>query len=200
MKFLISCLEKDCLRRDNHFAFSFFKKYNTRMKTIRELKIKDWSCYFLKEMVNILDINPDFSMINDFKDCKDGSTIFNIAYFEEDSVPHIVFNNIELIFRKSGVFSYLIFCENDKSKNMLNNYVEIVVKIKEEILSWTDELEDEICILGKDFMRFKFKTEDKLVYNKKINILVCVISLSSVIKKGDWYYPQFKLQKYFYKN
>ena len=32
-------------------------------------------------------------------------------------------------------------------------------------------------------MRFKFKTDDKLLYNKKINIPVCVISISSVVKK-----------------
>ena len=30
---------------------------------------------------------------------------------------------------------------------------------------------------------FKFKTDDNLVYNKKINIPVCVILLSSVIKR-----------------
>ena len=49
-------------------------------------------------------------------------------------------------------------------------------------------------------MRFKFRTDDKLVYNKKINIPLCVISLSSVIKNRDVYYPQFKLQKCFYEN
>ena len=32
-------------------------------------------------------------------------------------------------------------------------------------------------------MRFKLKTDDKLLYNKKINIPVCVISISSVVKK-----------------
>ena len=47
-------------------------------------------------------------------------------------------------------------------------------------------------------MRFKFKTNDKLMYNQKINIRVCVISISSVVKKGDWYYPQIKLQECFY--
>ena len=32
--------------------------------------------------------------------------------------------------------------------------------------------------------RFKFKIDDNLLYNKKINIPVCVISISIVIKKG----------------
>ena len=54
--------------------------------------------------------------------------------------------------------------------------------------------------MGKDFVRFKFKTDDNFAYNRKINISVCLISLSSVIKKGDIYYPQFKLQDCFYEN
>ena len=48
--------------------------------------------------------------------------------------------------------------------------------------------------------RFKFRTDDNLLYNQKINIPVCVISLSSVIKKENIHYPIFKLQKYFYEN
>ena len=48
-------------------------------------------------MVNINDIDPECFLINDFKGCKDGSVLFNTAYCEEDSVPHIVFNNVECI-------------------------------------------------------------------------------------------------------
>ena len=35
---------------------------------------------------------------------------------------------------------------------------------------------------------------------KKINVPVCVISLSSVIKKENIHYPIFRLQKRFYEN
>ena len=59
------------------------------MKTIKELNVKDWSGYFFKEMVNILDIEPEYFMVNDYKDCKDGSTIFNLCYCEENCVSHI---------------------------------------------------------------------------------------------------------------
>ena len=123
-----------------------------------------------------------------------------MTYSEENNVPHIVFNNIECIFRKSGVFSYVIFCESDKNKEMLDDYVEVIDGIKEEVLSFIDEFEDDLFILGKDFMRFKFKTDDNLGYNKKFNVPVCVTSVSSVIKKGDWYYPQIRLQECFYEN
>ena len=40
-------------------------------------------------MINILDIEPKYFMINDFKGRKDDSTIFNICYCEEGCVPHV---------------------------------------------------------------------------------------------------------------
>ena len=43
------------------------------MKTIKELKIKDWPDYFLKEMINLLDIELENFMINDFNGCRNGS-------------------------------------------------------------------------------------------------------------------------------
>ena len=79
------------------------------MKAIRKLNIKDWSGYFFTEIVNINGIDPEYFLTNDFKDCKDGSVLFNVAYCEENSVTHIVFNNIECIFRESGMYCYLIF-------------------------------------------------------------------------------------------
>ena len=47
-------------------------------------------------------------------------------------------------------------------------------------------------------MRFRFKTDDNLVCNKRINIPVCIISLSSVIKRKNNHYPNFKLKRCFY--
>ena len=86
------------------------------MKTIRKLNIKDWSGYFFNDMVNILDIEPEYFLVNDFKCSRDGSVLFNIAYCEENSVTHIAFNNIECIFKKNEIHSYLILCKSEKNK------------------------------------------------------------------------------------
>ena len=67
-------------------------------------------------MVNILDIQPEYFMVNHFKGIKDGSVLFSLCCSDETGVPHIVFNNIECIFRRSGLISYLIFCENKKKQ------------------------------------------------------------------------------------
>ena len=80
---------------------------------------------------------------------------------------------------------------------MLKNYTNIKDEIKDQILFI---IEDDSFIMGKDFMRFKLKTNNELPYNKKIDVAVCVISLSSVFEHGCWYYPQTELQDCFYEN
>ena len=55
-------------------------------------------------------------MVNDFKECTDGSILFNLCYSDETSVPHIVFNNIDCIFKKSRKYSHLIFLFTVKIK------------------------------------------------------------------------------------
>ena len=66
---------------------------------------------------------------------------------------------------------------------MISNYVEIIRHLEDEIFSYNDEFEDENIIFGGDSAKFKLKTDHNLVFDEKINIPVCVISLSSVIKK-----------------
>ena len=83
---------------------------------------------------------------------------------------------------------------------MINIYFKIIKQLEDEMFSFVDEFEDEKFIFDGDFMRFKFKTDDNLVYNKRINIPVCVISLSSIIGKEHIYHPVLQLQKCLYEN
>ena len=68
------------------------------MKTIRELQIKDWSGYVFEEMVNILDIDPEYFMVSDTKECADGTMVYNLCYSDKTGVPYIIFNNIDCYF------------------------------------------------------------------------------------------------------
>ena len=77
--------------------------------------------------------------------------MFEIIYQKKNNSPLIVFNDIECVFKKSGVYSYLTFCESDKNKKILSKYVEIIDQIKEEILFITED-ENREFIIGKDFM------------------------------------------------
>ena len=87
--------------------------------------------------------------------------------------------------------------ETEKNKEILKNYTKIIDEIKDQILFIT---EDDFFVKGKDFTRFRFKSDDKLPYNKKVNVAVCIISISSVFEQKGWYYPQISLQDCFYDN
>ena len=47
-------------------------------------------------------------------------------------------------------------------------------------------------------MRFRFETSDNLSYNKKINVKVCLISLSSVFKERDGIIHRLNYKNNFY--
>ena len=195
------------------------------MKKIRDLNIKDWSGYFFEEMVNILDIDPGYIGINHTNQCTDGTIIYNICYNDKIGVPHIVFNNNDCYFKKNEWISSLVFCDNIKSKNVIDIYFKIIKQIRDEVFSLIDEFEDDDFIFANDnytifrlikdnsviyyndndegddsLTNSKFKTDDNLVYNKKINVPICIISICSVIKKEKIHYPIFRLQKCFYEN
>ena len=70
--------------------------------------------------------------------------------------------------------------------------------IKNDVIDYDDDDDDNDDDDDINPNRFKFRTDDNLLYSKKINIPVCVISLSSVIKKENIHYPIFKLQKCVY--
>ena len=150
-------------------------------------------------MTNIDDFNVKLLLINKFTIFENVPIMFDISYYEKNNVVYAVFHNIECIFRKSGAFSYLIFCESEKSKKMLDKYVKIINEIKEQILSIIeDENEGNNFIMGKDFMSFRFNANDNLRCNQKINVPVCVISINSVFEERNWYYSQMELQYCFY--
>ena len=132
------------------------------MKTVKRLNIQDKPGYFLNDMTNINDFDPKLLVINELTMFENRLTMFDISYCEKNNTPDIVFNNVECVFRKSGVFSYFIFCESDKNKSMLDRYVKIIDETKKEILF---TIEDDLLVMGKDFVRFKFGTNDNLPYN-----------------------------------
>ena len=52
--------------------------------------------------------------------------------------------------------------------------------LKDQILLKT---EDDLFVMGRDFTRFKFKSDDDLPCNIKINVPVCVISIDNVFEQ-----------------
>ena len=131
-------------------------------------------------------------------------------------VYHILFLIILIVIFKKMNGILVFFCDNIKNKNIISIYFKIIKQLRDEVFSFIDEFEDDDFIFANDFTRFrfikndyvidyddndedddsltnfKFKTDDNLLYNKKINIPVCVLLLSSVIKKENIHYPIFR--------
>ena len=91
--------------------------------------------------------------------------------------------------------SSLIFCDNIKNKNIIYIFLKIIKQIRGEVFSFIDEFKDDDFIFANDFTifrlikdnsvidyddndedddsltNFKFKTDDNLVYKKKLMFL-----------------------------
>ena len=85
------------------------------MTTLKRLNIKDKPGYYFMIVTSIDDFDPEFLLFNKFTIIDDLSVMFDVNYCEENNTPHVVFYNIECVFKKSGIFSYLIFCETEKN-------------------------------------------------------------------------------------
>ena len=81
---------------------------------------------------------------------------------------------------------------------MINICLKVIKQFYDEIFSIIDKFEDEKFGFNGGSSKFRFKTDHNLVHDEKINIPVCVISLSSV-NKNDWIHcPILKLQTCLY--
>ena len=163
------------------------------MKVTGQLNMKDKEGYFFNDMINVNNFDPGLLYVNRTAVDHD-FIVYYIKYVKNlNKIDNlcIVFNDLDIVFRKSGKDKYLIFSSTEKNKTMLENYTELFDEIAEQIESMSDD-KVKYC---KDIMRIKFKTSDDLIFNKIINIPVCVIVISSVFKENDYYYPQILLRE-----
>ena len=168
------------------------------MKTIRQVNIENRQGYFFTSRTNIDDF--DLSLLNiDIISFKSHELImYGIKYIKNLNslnTLYLVFNNLDAYIKKIGENKYLIFASTEKNKLMLKNYIELWDEIKKQIELITD---NEIISYSKDFMKIRFKTNDDVPLNRIINIPVCVVTVSSVFKKVNEYYPQVLLHEFFY--
>ena len=153
------------------------------MKTIRRLNIEEKCGYYFMNMTNVNDFDTNLLIINEIAVFISRSTMYEISCDKESNTPYIAFSDIECTFRKSGQNKYLVFCETEKNKTILKNYGKIIDELRDQILFITEE---DSFVMSKDFTRIKFKTSDDLPFNKKVNVLVCVISLYSLFEDNRY--------------
>ena len=162
------------------------------MKTVRQLNIRDKQGHFFTDMININNFDSGLLHV-DRKAFDHDFIVSDIKYVKnlnEMDCLYIFFNDLDVMFRKSGKNKYLIFSLTEKNKLMLENYTEIFDEIAEQIESISDDFcTAEVLQSTAEIMRIKFKTNHDLMFNEIINIPVCVIVISSISNKKDEYYP-----------
>ena len=89
--------------------------------------------------------------------------LYNIYYSDKTGVPPIVFNNIDCYFKKNCDYSSLIFCDDNKNKNIINIYFKIIKQLRDEVFSFIDEFEDHNFVFADDFKRFRFIKNDSVI-------------------------------------
>ena len=106
------------------------------MKTTRQLNIEDRSAYFFSDMINILDFDPSLLKIDEVSFRNDELIIYDIKYIKNLNrlnTLYLVFNNLDGYFKKSGQDKYLITASTEKNRIMLENYREVLMRLKNKL-------------------------------------------------------------------
>ena len=130
--------------------------YNIKLIVTRQLNIKDKEGHFFSSMININDFDPGLLHV-DRTAIDHDFIVYDVKYVKSlnkiDSL-YIVFNDLDIIFRKSGKGKYLIISSKEKNKVMLKNYTEMFDEIADQIESIDGN--DKVKYY-KDVMRIKLK-------------------------------------------
>ena len=130
--------------------------YNIKLIVTRQLNIKDKEDHFFSSMININDFDPGLLHV-DRTAIDHDFIVYDVKYVKSlnkiDSL-YIVFNDLDIIFRKSGKGKYLIISSKEKNKVMLKNYTEMFDEIADQIESIDGN--DKVKYY-KDVMRIKLK-------------------------------------------
>ena len=151
--------------------------------------------YFFSTMVNITELST--SLIGIEKILHENiDVVYDIEYFNNFGTLHLIFNNADAYLMLFNEDKYLIFAKTERNKDMIENYEELRDFTREEI-RLIDDVEP--FKYKKDFMKIKFKSDDKVPINEILNILVCVLIIKSVLKRDGQYYPQIYLDSCYYR-
>ena len=147
------------------------------MVLVREISIKNRTCYFFDDIVNIKNFLSNLLKI-DKKSYKD-IDIYYIGYITVKYSNYVKINSVNLLYlmidkvsgyieEKYGI-KYLIFDSLAKNKEVLKKYSELwdVIKYNIETINGGKTSKHNSVEYGKDFMQIKFDSDDDLPLNKK---------------------------------
>ena len=119
------------------------------MSQIKEVNIKNRTCYFFDDMINI-------------------KTIKNLSYINFNSVNHVYFiiDKLDGYIEENNGNKYLTLVSTDKNKETLKKYTKLWDKIKDLINTVTNTSGD----YDEKYMKIKFNSGNNLPLNKVLKL------------------------------
>ena len=163
------------------------------MGNIKQINIKNWTCYFFDDMINIKNFDPNLLKIE--KKLYKNIDIYYIGYItmkdpeyvkiNSGNPLYLIINEIDEYIKEKDGNKYLTLVSTDKNKEVLTKYAELWDRIKDSI----EKINNKSGEYGKDFIKIKFNSDDSLPLNKTLKLQNMVIIVRSVFEENDKYYP-----------
>ena len=173
------------------------------MGEVKQISIKNRTCYFYNDVINIKYFDAKLLKINK-KSYKD-IDIYNIGYItikKTDDCENIYsVNPLYLLIdhasgyiEEKGVNKYLVFDSTDENKELLKKYNDVFNGIRDKI----KEINRGECKYEKDYFKIKFNSDDNLPLNKLLKLHLMTITIRSVFEEDGKLYPQVILDDALY--
>ena len=167
---------------------------------IKQPNIKNKTYYFYNDLLNI----KNFNIIKLKIDKKGvlGNDVYYIGYITKKPQWHVfsvnplylMINKIKGHFEEVDADKYLII--SSENGDIMQKYQEVFDGIKEIIKKINDY--GQTIKYDDNYMKIKLNTDDYIPLNKIIYIPTITITIRSVTKKDDKYYPQLLLDDCLY--
>ena len=168
------------------------------MVNIKEVNIKNQTCYFFDDMINIKNFDPSSLKID--KKLYKSIDIYYIGYITVKDSDHVKINSVNSLYliinevdgciEEINGNKYLALVSTDRNKEVLTNYSELWDEIKNSI----EKINNKSGEYGKDFVKIKFNPDDSLPLNKTVKLHNMTIIVRYVFEDNGKYYPQVFLE------
>ena len=173
------------------------------MGTVKQINIKNRTCYYYNNKINIKDFETKLLKI-DRKSYKNIG-IYNIGYITIKKIDdyeniysvnplYLLVNHANGYIEEKNGNEYLIFDCTDENEELLKKYSDVWDGIKYKI----EEVSSAECDHEKDYMETKFNSDNGLPLNKPLKFHVMTINIKSVFEEDGKLYPQVFLDDTLY--
>ena len=166
------------------------------MENIKQTNIKNRTCYFFNDMINIK--NFDSSFLKTDKKSYKNINIYYIRYITIKSIGdyenihsvnpfYLIIGEADGYIEENNGNEYLIFASTSKNKELLKKHTGLWDEIKYLIKTIKGSKASKY---EKDFMKIKFNSDDNLLWNKIVKLHMLTIIVRSVFQENGKYYLQ----------